>query len=174
MDISIWKCLITFVPQFVDIVPSYFKEVPISWLSTLVVLNYVSWVVKYISRTITDTFGTVLASNSKRTFTDVAATVVNRAVSSILAWSQRTGVWWKRIYLHCILCICVYLFICLLIFFTKIFTFYCTVTSNLFSSFIITLFSWILTPFCFILNNDITTFPDVNSVRNQWKLKRLV
>ena len=133
MDISIWKCLITFVPQFVDIVPSYFKEVSISWLSTLVVLNYVSWVVKYISRTITDTFGTVLASNPQRTFTDVAATVVNRAVSSILAWSQRTGVWWKRIYLHWILFLFIYL---LIYFFTKIFTFCCTVTSkDLFSSF---------------------------------------
>ena len=133
MDISIWKCLITFVPQFVDIVPSSFKEVSISWLSTLVVLNYVSWVVKYISRTITDTFGTVLASNPQRTFTDVAATVVNRAVSSILAWSQRTGVWWKRIYLHWILFLFIYLF---LYFFTKIFTFCCTVTSkDLFSSF---------------------------------------
>ena len=133
MDISIWKCLLTFVPQFVDIVPSYFKEVSISWLSTLVVLNYVSWVVKYISRTITDTFGTVLASNPQRTFTDVAATVVNRAVSSILAWSQRTGVWWKRIYLHWILFLFIYLF---MYFFTKIFTFCCTVTSkDLFSSF---------------------------------------
>ena len=86
--------------------------------------------VKYISRTIVDTFGTVLASNSQRTFTDVAATVVNRAVSSILAWSQRTGVWWKRVYLHWILFLFIYLFI---YFFTKIFTFYCTVTSNLFS-----------------------------------------
>ena len=85
--------------------------------------------VKYISRTIVDTFGTVLASNSQRTFTDVAATVVNRAVSSILAWSQRTGVWWKRVYLHWILFLFIYLFI---YFFTKIFTFYCTVTSNLF------------------------------------------
>ena len=133
MDISIWKCLITFVPQFVDIVPSYFKEVSISWLSTLVVLNYVSWVVKYISRTITDTFGTVLASNSQRTFTDVVATVVNRAVSSILAWSQRTGVWWKRIYLHWILFLFIYL---LIYFFTKIFTLCCTVTSkDPFSSF---------------------------------------
>ena len=110
MDISIWKCLITFVPQFVDIVPSSFKEVSISWLSTLIVLNYVSWIVKCFSRTITDTFGTVLASNPQTTFTDVAATVVNRAVSSILAWSQRTGVWWKRIYLHCILCLFIYLF----------------------------------------------------------------
>ena len=85
--------------------------------------------VKYISRTIVDTFGTVLASNSQRTFTDVAATVVNRTVSSILAWSQRTGVWWKRVYLHWILFLFIYLFI---YFFTKIFTFYCTVTSNLF------------------------------------------
>ena len=133
MDISIWKCLITSVPQFVDIVPSSFKEVSISWLSTLIVLNYVSWIVKCISRTITDTFGTVLASNPQRTFTDVAATVVNRAVSSILAWSQRTGVWWKRIYLHWILLLFIYL---LIYFFTKIFTFCCTVTSkDLFSSF---------------------------------------
>ena len=133
MDISIWKCLITFVPQFVDIVSSSFKEVSISWLSTLIVLNYVSRMVKYISRTITDTFGTVLASNPQRTFTDVAATVVNRAVSSILAWSQRTGVWWKRIYLHWILFLFIYLF---MYFFTKIFTFCCTVTSkDLFSSF---------------------------------------
>ena len=172
MDISIWKCLITFVPQFVDIVARSFKEVSISWLSTLIVLNYVSWIVKCISRTITDTFGTVLASNPQRTFTDVAATVVNRAVSSILAWSQRTGVWWKRIYLHCILFLLVYLFI---YFFIKIFTFYWTVTSkDLFSSFMyLTIFLDFNTFFWFISKNDITTFSDLNSVRNQ-KKKRLV
>ena len=150
MDISIGKCPITSVPQFFDIVPSSFKEVSVAWLSKLIVLNYVSWMVKYISRTIADTFGTVLASNSPRTFTDVAATVVNRAVSSILAWSQRTGVWWKRIYLHCILFLFIYLFI---YFFTEIFTFCCTVTSNLFSSSVTMCLTVLLDFKTFLLHN---------------------